>query len=208
MSFGPALSLGVASLDEYVDIKLIDPPESAALVERLNAASAGGVRFVDARVLEPHEPAIGATITGARYVLALAEGAVALLGGRAELERRIAAFLSAKEARVLRRIKGIGKPVDVRRVVGELALGGREASELLSRAGVVGRSVPLELTLSISQAGSAKISELCEVLLGDASFPHVALRTRLLRSELAQKHAFDAVVGALVQDQPSPVAGG
>jgi hypothetical protein len=35
MSFGPALSLGVASLDEYADIKLLDPPPVDELVARL-----------------------------------------------------------------------------------------------------------------------------------------------------------------------------
>src|ERR1043166_2759056 len=35
LSFGPALSLGVASLDEYVDAKLIDAPGTEELVARL-----------------------------------------------------------------------------------------------------------------------------------------------------------------------------
>src|SRR5690606_11527822 len=49
MSFGPALALGIASVGEYVDIKLIDPPESQELVERLNQVAASGGRFLGDR---------------------------------------------------------------------------------------------------------------------------------------------------------------
>src|SRR3954465_7953652 len=43
MSFGPALSLGVASLDEYLDVLLIDAPAAAELLARLNRAASGGI---------------------------------------------------------------------------------------------------------------------------------------------------------------------
>ena len=50
MSFGPALSLGVASLDEYADVKLLDPPPERELLERLEAhASFWPIRWAWAR---------------------------------------------------------------------------------------------------------------------------------------------------------------
>jgi hypothetical protein len=109
----------------------------------------------------------------------------------------IAAFLDKSEARVMRRVKGIGKVIDVRRLVTSLRIGGYDASERLARAGIVGRAVPLEVSIAISQSGSAKIGELLEAVLGDGSFPHVALRVELTRSELAQKNALDPVISAL-----------
>src|SRR5690606_29547790 len=53
MTFGPALSLGIASLSEYVDVKLDgDVPFSLEdLPARLNAVSELGLTFLDAAVL-------------------------------------------------------------------------------------------------------------------------------------------------------------
>ena len=65
LALGPALSLGVASLDEYVDVSLIDPPSPDLLLERLNAAAPGGLRFTAAQRLAPKTPSISAGIIGA-----------------------------------------------------------------------------------------------------------------------------------------------
>jgi radical SAM-linked protein len=186
MSFGPALSLGVASLDEYLDIKLIDAPEPPVLIRRLNAFAAGGLRFLGAQRLAPGAASLGSTITGACYVVALAEDALVSLGGQPVLAERIASFLARSEARVMRKIDGIGKIVDVRRLVSDLRIGGASARATLAEAGVVGRALPLEVTIRISQAGSAKISELVEALLGDAKFPHVAVRREMILGSAAE----------------------
>jgi radical SAM family uncharacterized protein/radical SAM-linked protein len=182
MSFGPALSLGVASLDEYVDIKLIGAPDADQLVQRLSAAASGGLRFVAARKLEPEDASVGAIVTEARYVIALARDAIAALGGEPALEQRIADFLARSESPVTRRIKGIGKRIDVRRWVRELRVGDAGSLARLALAGIVGRSVPLEATIEISPAGSTKLTELLEALLGDGGFPHVGVRSALCAS--------------------------
>src|SRR5690606_23490756 len=122
---------------------------------------------------------VGSTIVGGRYVLALGFDAVEELGGAPALERRGEEFLAKSEARVLRRINGIGKQVEVRALVRSLRIGGEPARALLERAGIVGRAVPLEVEISITQSGSAKLSELMEALLGDAAFPFVAVRSEL-----------------------------
>ena len=41
LSFAPALSLGVASIDEYVDAAIIDPPSIEQMLERLSAERQG-----------------------------------------------------------------------------------------------------------------------------------------------------------------------
>jgi radical SAM-linked protein len=179
LSFGPALSLGVASLDEYVDVKLIDAPGEEELIARLAEATSGGLRFLGAVPLENEDPAVSSIITGARYVVALPRTVVAAQGGVAALEARIAALLAKPEAKLRRDIGGVGKIVDVRRFIVELGLGGDAAHALLDAAGVVGSLVPLEVTIAISPNGSAKISELIEVLFGQA-LPHLAVRVALL----------------------------
>jgi radical SAM family uncharacterized protein/radical SAM-linked protein len=179
LSFGPALSLGVASLDEYVDVKLIDAPGEEELIARLASATSGGLRFLGAVPLENEDPAVSSIITGARYVVALPRAVVLEQGGLAALEQRILALLAKPEAKLRRDIGGVGKIVDVRRFIVELALGGDAAHTVLDEAGIVGALVPLEVTIAISPSGSAKISELVEVLFGQA-LPHLGVRVALI----------------------------
>jgi radical SAM-linked protein len=179
LSFGPALSLGVASLDEYVDVKLIDAPSPELLVERLAGVTSGGLRFVCAVPLESGDPAVAAVVTGARYVVALARGVLAGHGGEAALGERVAALLARETAVVQRDIGGVGKKVDVRKYLCALAPGGDAARERLAAAGVVGDVIPLELEIGITPVGSAKVSEVVEALFGEP-VQHLAVRTTLL----------------------------
>ena len=183
MSFGPALSLGVASLDEYMDVALIDAPEPEELLERLNRAASGGLQFKGVQALSSNDRVITTIVSGARYVIALAESALADLGGVPELERRIAEFLAKTECSVRRDVEGLGKMVNVRQFVQKMSLGGPESSELLEQAGLIGRMIPIDVTIEIGQRGSAKVSEVIEALLGNKHFPHRGVRSALLAGE-------------------------
>src|SRR5690606_21578255 len=95
MSFGPALSLGVMSLDEYVDVKLVGPPDADAVVERLNGATAGGLRFLGAAPLVDGAPAIGRVLVGARYLVTVADSVVRAHGGPEWFDGKVAEFLAS-----------------------------------------------------------------------------------------------------------------
>jgi radical SAM family uncharacterized protein/radical SAM-linked protein len=179
LSFGPALSLGVASLEEYVDAKLIDAPPIEELLARLAGATAGGLHFTAAKPLTSDDPAVASVVTGARYVIALARDVVDELGGSDAVAERVRELLAKSEAKVRRNIEGVGKIVDVRRFVLALEPGGAQAEQHLAEAGVLGRLLPLEATLAISQNGSAKVSEVVEALFG-RQLAHLAVRTALL----------------------------
>jgi radical SAM family uncharacterized protein/radical SAM-linked protein len=179
LSFGPALSLGVASLDEYVDTKLIDAPPCSELVARLRDASAPGLAFLDAIELTRDDPAISTIVTAARYTVAVAESTLAPLGGAEALAGRIAEFLERSEARVRRDVSGVGKIIDVRSFVKSIAPGGGAALEAIARAGIVGRVVPFDVTIAISPKGSAKVSEVVEALFG-APLEHLGVRVALV----------------------------
>jgi radical SAM family uncharacterized protein/radical SAM-linked protein len=183
MSFGPALSLGVASLDEYLDVKLIDAPSADVLLTRLNLSASGGLEFKRVVPLTASDRVITTIITGARYVIALAESAVKDLGGVAGLERCIAELMAKTECKVRRDIEGVGKFVNVRQFVEQMRIGGDESLALLERAGLVGRMIPVEVTIEIGQRGSAKIAEVVEALTGQAHFPHRGVRSALLAGE-------------------------
>ena len=183
MSFASALSLGVASLDEYMDVSLIDPPAPDELLSRLNVAASGGIAFMSVQPLSSSDRVITTIITGARYVIALAESALRELGGLAALTARIAEFMSKTECTVRRDMDGIGKLINVRQFVLEMSIGGDESTALLERAGLIGRMVAIDVTIEVGQRGSTKVSEVVEALLGARDFPHRGVRSALLAGE-------------------------
>jgi radical SAM family uncharacterized protein/radical SAM-linked protein len=176
LSFGPALSLGVSSLDEYVDVKLLSPPSDPNLVlERLRRAGAAGLHFLEARPLGPQEPRVNVGITGATYVLALSRKVLTELGnetgsGFSRLEAALASFLSAPHEKVMRRIKGVGKLVDARAFVESMEVT-EDAQQILHRAGLVGDLVGIVVKVKISQEGAVKTSEVMEALARHFSPP-------------------------------------
>jgi radical SAM family uncharacterized protein/radical SAM-linked protein len=180
MTFGPALALGVASVDEYLDIVLVEPPEPEEILARLARAASGGLRFVAAERLQVGDRAVSTIVTAGRYIIAFPEQALAPLGGRAGLEQRLTALLAASEHVVMRTVDGIGRRIDVRRFLLSANLGDEAAELALERAGFVGRLVPVEVTLALTQNGAARIVEVVEAISGERGFPHQALRRELV----------------------------
>jgi radical SAM family uncharacterized protein/radical SAM-linked protein len=179
MSFGPALSLGVASLCEYFDVKLIDAPNPVELVERLNRVAAGGLSFVAARNLPDDAPGLGEVLDGARYTIAIPPEAISADNALEALQLRIAEFLSKDSLRVRREVKQLAKLVDVRQGVRALTLGDETSRGLVERAGIVGRALYLDAEISLGQQGAVKVTEIIEAVFG-AKLPHIAVRTALL----------------------------
>lgn len=184
MSFGPALSLGVASLDEYADVKLIDAPPAAELVALLEAHTSGGLHFLGAERLEQQDKGVAAVINAARYLLALPESIVRERGGVAFIERAIAEFFEKPEVIVRRSIDGLGKKVNVRRFVRSLRVGGDAEREALAQAGLLGELLPVEAVVELGPTGSSKAAEVVEAVFG-AEFPHKAVRVALLAGDLS-----------------------
>jgi hypothetical protein len=166
-----------------LDVKLIDAPRPEELLAQLNRSASGGLEFQRVVPLTANDRVITTIITGARYVIALAESAVKDLGGVAGLERRIAEFLAKTECKVRRDIEGVGKFVNVRQFVELMRVGDDESLALLERAGLVGRMIPVDVTIEIGQRGSAKIAEVVEALTGQPHFPHRGVRSALLAGE-------------------------
>ncbi|MDI1443643.1 TIGR03960 family B12-binding radical SAM protein [Polyangium sp. 6x1] len=187
MIFSPALSLGVASLDEYADVRLeraLEPAEVASLVERMNAASPSGLRFRGAALLGSEDAAISRVIRGARYVLALARSALVVPPGQTAEETLSAACRAAMAASTLpirREIEGIGKVVDVRKYLLSAEVGGADARAALERAGLFGDLVTLDVFVEITGSGAAKSSEIAAVICGEGG---VAPAHRAIRLEL------------------------
>lgn len=179
MTFSPALSLGVASLGEYVDIKLHAELDPEPLLEAMNANAPEGLVFTAVRRLGTDDPGVTKVIAGARYLLVFAAKAIEERGGEAWLAERVAGFLGEKEVRVRRQIERLAKYVDVRSYVLRAEVGGDEARRLAERAGLVGRLAVLDVDAAILASGAAKAAEMVEAIVGEAGFPHRAVRAAL-----------------------------
>jgi radical SAM family uncharacterized protein/radical SAM-linked protein len=175
LSFGPALSLGIASLDEYVDIDLLDPPDGLEIVRRLGLGCSVGLRFLEASALTREAPTLGASIVGADYVLAFPEASI---GAGETLSALVNGFMQREEITVKRVTKGLGRKIDVRRFVQRLAVGDQDALESVRRAGIAGRLTTLVTSVALGPTGSVKPAEIVEALFGDGSPPFQAIRTR------------------------------
>ncbi|HXN33559.1 MAG TPA: TIGR03936 family radical SAM-associated protein, partial [Polyangiaceae bacterium] len=178
MTFGPALSLGVASLGEVVDIKIAADLDPAALLGALSAGAQRGLRFAGGAALGPDDVAITRIVDAARYVVGVPVAGILARGGQAWLEDRIEQALAAEELAVLRRIEGIGKRVEVRGFLRSIGVS-EWAREGLDRAGIVGDLVPLEVEVEIRGSGGVKIAEVIEAVCGDPEVPHRAVRVAL-----------------------------
>jgi len=187
MVFAPALSLGVTSLDEYADLRLvreIEPLELDALVALMNKACPAGLRFLGAARLTQEDPALPKVIAGARYLIAFARAALEVPEGQTAetyLAARCREAMVAEALPIRREIEGIGKVVDVRKYLAQAEVGGAAAKEALVRAGFVGDIVTLDVVATITGNGAAKASEFAAVLAGDGKEapPHRSIRLEL-----------------------------
>ncbi|MFO0759040.1 MAG: TIGR03960 family B12-binding radical SAM protein [Byssovorax sp.] len=185
MSFGPALSLGVLSLDEHADIRVdadLEQPALDALVADMSRSAPSGLRFRAAIRLSGDDPGITKVIAGARYLLAFARSSLPA-GRSAEsvLAERCAAGMSAATLPFRREIEGVGKMLDVRSYLLRAEVAGPEALALLGKAGLAGDLVAIDVDAKITGSGAVKASEIAAVLVGDSvtAPPHRAVRVEL-----------------------------
>lgn len=186
MTFAPALSLGIMSVDEYVDVRLEDerdPEQVAAIIAELNALSPSGLIFRGAVRLSAEDAAITKVIGGARYVLAFARSA---LEGAAKadperyLAQRCEAIMAKTSIMFRREVEGIGKMIDVRFYLRSLAPGGEDARRALADVGLVGDLVLIEADVAIPGSGAVKASEIAAVLFdSEVAPPHRSVRVEL-----------------------------
>jgi radical SAM-linked protein len=166
MSFGPALSLGVSSLCEAVDVKITQDLDPREILRGLTEGAHAGTEFLGGVRLGARDPAITRVVDAARYVVAIPRVVLDACGGDAWLDERIGEVLRAEELSVVRRIDGIGKKIDVKRFLRGVARGGERAKNDVARAGIVGDLVEIEIEVAITGSGAVKVSEVVEVIAG------------------------------------------
>ena len=161
LSFGPALGLGIPSLGEILDVKLVDdlPPDEVA--RRLARVSLDGIEILDvARVLD-NDRALGRVITESETIAQLPVGT--------DVAAALARFAGDEPLKLLRESeKAIARTVDVRKTLRSLSL--FEDAEARRRLGWTDGPM-ISFSVSVSNEGSAKPSEVVTTLFGAGDRP-------------------------------------
>jgi radical SAM family uncharacterized protein/radical SAM-linked protein len=170
LSFGPALGLGIPSLGEILDVKLVDDLPAEEVARRLRRVSLEGIDILEVARVGDGERALGGVITESEIIARLPAGVDAETGlGR----------LAGDAPLVVRREsqKGIARTVDVRRTLRSLAL--REEPEVRRQLGWSDGAL-ISFSVSVSNEGSARPLEVVSALYGE----EVAGRVDLARLAL------------------------
>jgi radical SAM family uncharacterized protein len=194
MTFGPALSLGVASLSEFVDVRISADLDVSGLAAALTSVSADGLIFDGAAKLGPDDANV-ARVLGeggvTRYAVAVPRSALPELGllgaprgplGAQSADAWIAALRAEIEGQleggslvVMRTIEGVGKKIDVRSWLSRVTVDAPSARAAIHEAAFTGDLVPIEVEVRMAATGGVKIGEVVEALLGKTA-PYRAVR--------------------------------
>jgi radical SAM-linked protein len=126
IAFGPALPLGVQSLGEVFEIKLVRhfddegntlAPNPAALLHKLNAVAEAGIDFVACEVLEDGSTRLGKSLHDAEY---LVQPDFETPLAPEEIRSRLDAFAATESWPFVLHRKRMGHEIDLREIVSRL----------------------------------------------------------------------------------------
>jgi radical SAM-linked protein len=169
LSFGPALGLGIPSLGEWLDVKLVEKLGAEEILGRLRAVSPPGIEFLAAVALADGDPSLGRVITEARYAVRLPDE----LSARAAVARWESGepLLAARRERSDSRRPDRGNQVDVRKSIGFARVA--DAAERVVLADKLGWPAEehgvLAFGLAVSIQGSARPVEVIEAFFGEGA---------------------------------------
>ena len=136
-SFATALSVGIESHAEYMDMEVDSGFSAQALKEALNATLPEGVRVLEAEIIPVKSPALSVIMERVRYRVTLPESLAV------ELPAKVAAFLALESSPLRREKKGKVVEFDLRHQLSELFANGCVLEML------VGRGKPVEFASAI-----------------------------------------------------------
>jgi len=180
LSFAPALSLGIPSLDEYFDAVAIDPPLIEDVLSRLSVEQSGGLWFRGAVALGDDDPGLSKVIHSAHYVLMIPPSVVDAVGGEAELRARLSEFMAKESVVVERRKETSVSRVDARRFVTKLELASEASAAAIRPFCTEFSGVLCDLVVSVGQNGSVKPREALSAILPSGCESAAAIRVALL----------------------------
>ncbi|HEY5089277.1 MAG TPA: TIGR03960 family B12-binding radical SAM protein [Polyangia bacterium] len=198
LSFGPALGLGIPSLGEILDVKLIEDLAPEDLVRRLSRVTLEGIEILGASRIGDNDRNLGRVIAEAEYLARLPAGVDPAIGPTR--------FADVEAIKVLRESdKKIARTVDVRRTLRSLVA--VEPPELRRRLGWTDGGL-VSFAVAVSAEGSARPIEVIAGLYG----PEIAAETDLARVALWAEHHTDPLhvveMGGAAVQLPTPASVG
>jgi radical SAM family uncharacterized protein/radical SAM-linked protein len=181
MHFGPALSLGVPSLGEFVDVHVETEIGAEELRERLNQVAPEGFHFTGVWLCDDHTPSLAKLIKGFDLLID-APGD--------DADERVSAFL-AKDQHWITRKKG--KQLDVRGLVRTAAVV-RDAGLVAALGWPASVNDMIVAEVEVSSNGSAKPTEVASAL----GFESAKLARLGFRGVVAEVQATAAAAHAAV----------
>ncbi|HVK73618.1 MAG TPA: TIGR03960 family B12-binding radical SAM protein [Kofleriaceae bacterium] len=162
ITFGPALSLGVPSFAEVIDVDLEHVGGQALAADevaaRLGAVCPDGLTILEVSLVAPGTPGLGKAVTG--YDLLVRPAPDGMRFDEARLGRIAAAFWDRAEAVVMREAKA----VDVRALCDDIGVVDGDAATRLCAALGWEPGPLLRVRIKVSAAGSAKPVEVARAL--------------------------------------------
>lgn len=180
LSFAPALSLGVPSLDEYFDAVVIDPPPIEEILLRLSHEQASGLWFRGATPLSKDDPGLSKLVHAAHYVLIIPSVTVTAVGGEAAVLSRISEFMAKESVLIERRKENTVSKIDARRFVQKCDRAiDTSVSAIEPFTGRLS-GILCDLVVSLGQSGSVKPREVLSAMLPIGGNEAGAIRLALL----------------------------
>ncbi|MBN2427354.1 MAG: TIGR03960 family B12-binding radical SAM protein [Deltaproteobacteria bacterium] len=153
ISFGDALSAGVASRAEIIDCELLNAVRPSAIAVKLNRELPEGLEVLEAWEIEPGTPSPGESIEESCFLVELPDNIPP------DLDRRINDFLEAEEIIVARDQKKGRKQTDIRANIRTIERNGTSLILKMSKGNPL-FTVGFLLDYSLDQARSLTISKI------------------------------------------------
>ncbi len=196
MMFTPALALGIATLDDYIDVKLAIDVDPAQLPALLNPGAPEGLRFTQALRLGAGDPAISKVIDVISYVMVVPW---TWLHGRGLAdEEAVRASLTERQAGpmfVMRTAGGLAKRVDVSAYLLSWSVGDADSVAAIAAAGYAGSLCAIGYRSKVTDAGAVRPVEVATALLGEDA------PARFIRAVQGRLMADGEVVSPLALDR-------
>lgn len=180
LSFAPALSLGIPSLDEYFDAVVIASPPIDEVLQRLSAEQASGLWFRGAARLNEGEPGLSKLVHSAHYVLIVPANVTNAIGGESRLIESISEFMAKESVLVERRKEHSVAQIDARRFVLSFQRASEQSAAAIEPFTHILSGTLCDLVVSVGQSGSVKPREVLSAMLPSAGTAVGAIRLALL----------------------------
>jgi radical SAM-linked protein len=168
MMFTPALALGIATLDDFVDVKLAVDVDPERLPDLLNPGAPEGLRFTSALRLGLTDPAISKVIDVTSYVMVVPWAWLQSRG--LSDDEAVRAHIAERQAGpmfVLRSAGGLAKRVDVGAYLLGWSVGDARARAKIDAVGYAGSLCAIAYDSKVTDAGAVRPVEVASALLGE-----------------------------------------